>query len=602
MTEVFKAIREEESAPTEENITPPAPPVPPENKGDDDEDWDGGSPAPRGGKAKKIIIIVAIVLAVLAAAMAGGGIVVRGTDAIFPKTTLGGVNVGGLTRAQAEAALADSDWGKDAKKNVTIELPAGCEAVINAGKSGAVPDAGSAATAAYRYGRDCNVFSSLFKYLKGLMVKTDISADIIKLDEDYVKGEIKKAVSEMNELLSGESFEIDLEEEILTVVKGSSAIEVDESAIYELAESALLSRNFGAVEYNYTAGAAEELDVKALHELVFAEAKNAEYDTEAGEVTESVTGVDFDLDEATRLWNAAEVGDIVEIPLTIEEPEYTTETLSEMLFADKLGTQTTYFKSSSANRINNMKLACQKIDGVILNPGDEFSYNGVVGQRTEAAGFKKAGAYANGEVVQEVGGGICQVSSTLYCSALYANLKITSRTCHYFPVDYLPAGLDATVSWKSPDFKFKNDRDFPIKIVANFDEKAKSLTIEIWGSDIDGSYVEMKYSSWKFYDKEYPDVAIGYKATTYRNVFDKDGNLISNEKEASSTYNYHKENIVYPTPTPTATPKPSETPVGSVPPSSQTDVTPPPATATPDPTIPVGDGDYSHSSGGSQMP
>jgi vancomycin resistance protein YoaR len=115
--------------------------------------------------------------------------------------------------------------------------------------------------------------------------------------------------------------------------------------------------------------------------------------------------------------------------------------------------------------VNNIALAAKKIDGVILNPGEEFSYNGTVGQRTESAGFKKAGAYANGKVVQELGGGICQVSSTLYCAVLYANLEITDRTCHYFPVDYLPSGLDATVSWKSPDFKFKNNRDYPIKLV-----------------------------------------------------------------------------------------------------------------------------------------
>ena len=173
--------------------------------------------------------------------------------------------------------------------------------------------------------------------------------------------------------------------------------------------------------------------------------------------------------------------------------------------------------------------------------------------------------------MQEIGGGICQVSSTLYCAALYANLEITDRTCHYFPVNYLPAGLDATVSWKTPDFKFKNNRDYPVKLVAKVDNSAKSITIEVWGSDVDGSYVELKYSTWKYYDTKYPSVALGFKATTYRNLFDKDGNLISSTKEATSTYHYHSENIVYPS----ASVSPSASPSAT---------TPPQATQTPAPT------------------
>lgn len=96
-------------------------------------------------------------------------------------------------------------------------------------------------------------------------------------------------------------------------------------------------------------------------------------------------------------------------------------------------------------------------------PGETFSYNQVVGQRTKAAGFKEAPAYLNGKVVQEYGGGICQVSSTLYNAVLYANLEITERTNHGFKPSYVKPGLDATVSWGGPDFKFTNNRNYPIK-------------------------------------------------------------------------------------------------------------------------------------------
>ena len=131
--------------------------------------------------------------------------------------------------------------------------------------------------------------------------------------------------------------------------------------------------------------------------------------------TESRIGIDFDAAEAKSLWDAAETGGTVSIPLKVTMPKYTTEQLDKMLFADKLGSMTTSYASSNANRANNVELSAKKINGYILNPGETFSYNTVVGKRTRAAGFKEAGAYAGGQVVQEVGGGICQVSSTIYC-------------------------------------------------------------------------------------------------------------------------------------------------------------------------------------------
>lgn len=158
--------------------------------------------------------------------------------------------------------------------------------------------------------------------------------------------------------------------------------------------------------------------------------------------------------------------------------------------------------------------------------------------------------------MQEIGGGICQTSSTLYCAALYANLEIVARDEHGFAVSYVPWGMDATVSWGGPEFKFKNNREFPVKIVTKCENR--QLTIEIWGTDVDGSYVKMDYSAWTVYDTTYPTVAIGTKAVTYRCVYDKDDKLISRTKEANSYYHYHPENIQWPTPSPT--PEPSEAP------------------------------------------
>lgn len=552
----------------------------------------GGEREPRrrrSGGGRKAVIIVAIVLAALCAAAVGGGVIVQHSGSIFRNVAVSGVNVGGMTKAQAAEVLKSAETGSAQDAKVAVILPAGCRITVDAAKAGAVLTAENAANAAYQYGRDCNPVSGLVKYFKCLFSSKSVTVDAVTPDEKYIRQQIKSGVSDMNEALSGESYSIDTKKAALTVVKGASTITVNEDDIYKQIVDALVSHKYGETEYQYTtSGGSASMDMKQLHDKVYAQAKDASYDSASGKVSESVTGVDFDTDEAQRLWDKAAMGETVTIPLKITEPKVSTDDLSSKLFKDKLGSQVSYFKSSSANRINNIALAAQKINGTILNPGEEFSYNGTVGQRTEAAGFKEAGAYANGEVVQEVGGGICQVSSTLYCAALYANLSITDRSCHYFPVDYLPAGLDATVSWKTPDFKFKNNRSYPVKIVAAADTSKKSLTVEIWGTDVDGSYVELKYSTWKYYDSEYPTVALGFKATTYRNVFSKDGTQISSTKEASSTYHYHSQNIVYPSAsqTPEATPTPTPTPAATQPAAAETPAATQPAAAASSQTTP----------------
>ena len=130
------------------------------------------------------------------------------------------------------------------------------------------------------------------------------------------------------------------------------------------------------------------------------------------------------------------------------------------------------------------------MNGTILNPGDEFSYNGVVGERTEARGFKSAGAYSGGRVIDEVGGGVCQPSSTLYMAVLRADLQVTERSNHSFTVAYTPLGEDATVSWGGKDFRFVNNTDYPIKVVA--ERTGSKMRVTLMGTKVDDKSVELK--------------------------------------------------------------------------------------------------------------
>jgi vancomycin resistance protein YoaR len=124
----------------------------------------------------------------------------------------------------------------------------------------------------------------------------------------------------------------------------------------------------------------------------------------------------------------------------------------------------THFRASERNRAHNIRLACRAIDGVILLPGDVFSYNDTVGHRTRRAGFRLAPQIVDGELVPGIGGGVCQVSTTVYNAALLADLAIVRRNHHQFPVHYVPAGRDATVADGSLDLRFRNRLSRPVAL------------------------------------------------------------------------------------------------------------------------------------------
>ena len=196
-----------------------------------------------------------------------------------------------------------------------------------------------------------------------------------------------------------------------------------------------------------------------------------------------------------------------------------------------------------------------------MNPGDVFDYNETLGQRTTAKGYREANAYVNGETVKTVGGGICQVSSTLYYCALMADLEIVTRRNHSYPSSYIPLGMDATVSWGGPEFRFKNNTNYPIKIVAS--ASGGDTTISIMSYDDRDYYVKMEYEVLKktSYSVVYKTFAhdnpegykngqvlstpyTGYTVDTYRVKYSKATNEeISRTYEARSTYK-HRDKVI----------------------------------------------------------
>ncbi|NCC75228.1 MAG: hypothetical protein EOM08_02205 [Clostridia bacterium] len=148
-----------------------------------------------------------------------------------------------------------------------------------------------------------------------------------------------------------------------------------------------------------------------------------------------------------------------------------------------LGSATTYAYKADPPRDNNLKLASDIIHGTLLQPGDTFSFNEVVGRRTAERGFMEAGVILNGALVKDLGGGVCQVTTTVMQAAMMSDYKLVERAPHSWPSSYTAVGLDATIDWFGPDFKFQNNTDFPLGIVASY-EKPK-LTVKIYGRQLD---------------------------------------------------------------------------------------------------------------------
>lgn len=500
-------------------------------------------------KRRKTLIILSVVLAVLI--LLAGGAVFAGRQITLSETNLpnvyvGGVYVGGMTKEETRAELDRQLWDQSVSGTLSVTLPMDVHFSVDYTKAGANITAERATEAAYRYGHDGNWLENLFTYIGGLLKPEDVSLIQPTLNESHIAKLVNFGVARYNKNMAEYAgHEIDKENSRLVLVKGAGQLQIDAGELYKQVAQALLNKET-ELSYAVPEIEVEMPDFQALYEQLSTNPEDAYYDKETDSIVPEVDGVEFDVKEAEQLWKAAKLNEKVEIPVELTIPEITEESLKELLFRDKLGATTTYFYGSTENRINNIDLVVNKLNGLVLMPGDEFSYNGYVGQRTEEAGFKAAAAYNDGQVVQELGGGICQVSSTLYCATLAANLETVERTCHMFAVGYMNKGLDATVSWPGPDFKFRNNRDYPVKLVAYTDHETKALTIEIWGSNIDGTYVVPESSWWPVYDSTYTDVQVGWGAFSYRYVYDKDGNLLEVIDEASSHYDLHEEDIKWP--------------------------------------------------------
>ena len=345
---------------------------------------------------------------------------------------------------------------------------------------------------------------------------------------------------------------------VLTVIKGITGTTVDREQTCALLLQAVQNQGNQEVKAPAAATPPHPLDIQLIYDQLYAQAQDAYVETERYTVFPHVVGIDFDVEQVRTRFEAMAEGETMQVELVRTMPRMTTERLNKLLFADVLGECTTNI-GGTENRLSNVKVAAKAIDGRVLMPGDTFSYDQTLGPRTTANGYLPAPAYIGGKTVDDVGGGICQDSSTLYLAALRANLEIVERTNHMYTVGYVPDGLDATVAYNAIDFKFKNNTEYPIRIEARV--SGRKMIVRLHGTKTDDFTVKMetKTLSTTPYETIYkPDDSVapgktvvettaytGRKVQVYRCVYDEQGKLIGRTLESNNNYRHRDKVILY---------------------------------------------------------
>lgn len=489
---------------------------------------------------------------------------------------IGNINVSGLTYDEA----LDKIKGIDLLKDYDLKLISNGKSFVIDGKEANLtvkPEA--TVDLAMRYGKTNNILIDGLANTLQYFVPHKV-LPMANADETVIRAKL----SEFGMQIHGElvPHKMELGDGYVICTPGKSGFSGDVNEAYNQVVTAINSENFSRIRVTLNKTEPQPLTYEALNEFGKADAQNARYEIVDGETTvvEEVAGRGFDEAAVTPLLARVKEGSgPVNVPYIETEPKLKKEDLNDSLFNATLGSYTTSYYAGG-NRGQNVAIAASKINEIIILPGEVFSFNGTVGPRSAANGFRPAEEYSNGETVIGIGGGTCQVSTTLYNAVLYADLPIVYRLNHMFAIGYAPLGQDATVSDTGVDFKFSNNTEHPIKITSV--TGGGKITVSIVGTERDVKHT-VKIENITSY------VAGGRSVRSYRYVYDPNGNLIRKDDLGRSYYmDHHKEEA---TMAPTETPIPEEIPtdVPSDVPATDTPVVDTPVVDTPVVDTPVVD-------------
>lgn len=486
---------------------------------------------------RKIALILGIAAAVLAVVIGGFFLIQTLTDPLDSRmaegVSIGGLDVGGMKKSEAKSALTSALDETLLSQQLTVSLPDG--ALTFAPEAlGFDVDVAAAIKDAYAIGRKTYPEDTALGLGQYLTMNDQPIRDALleyALLHDTNLTEPSFAIEGAAPVLDTASFDSAAPGQTLSFTKGLPDYHLDQEAVYTLiceafdSAIALVRSNSYEVTFDYEPEALPaELDIDGLYLTHSVAAVNDSLDMDTYQFVNGSYGYSFDLVEVKRSLTQAGYGETVTVTMEYQEPEILGD---GVYFRDVLGTCETKHNTNE-NRNTNLRILCAALNGVIIQPGEEFSYNETLGERTAEKGYLPAPAYSGSRLVDSIGGGVCQGSSTLYNCVLLADLEVVTRLCHGATISYLPLGLDAAVNWGTTDFVFRNNWNFPVKIEAEVSDGY--VKMKILGTDEKDYYIKMTSG--------YDDSHDGYiTAVSYKNKYDKETDeLISKDREAFSTY------------------------------------------------------------------
>lgn len=498
-------------------------------------------------KTSKKLRISVLVAAVVLVAFFGLSIYANSSDDIYPGISVNGVDVGGMSLEEATAEITEKIVNPVANRNITFKCGENEKTVSAIELTPDGIDAAVIAKQAYDGGRSDGWFANTFAFVGALMGNTDIKAEI-DLDNELLKAVVDEISASYAEDVRETGYSI--EGNTLTIIRGKGGRLVDMGKAIEKTRAALADVKISEVVLEVEEAQPKDVNVDELYAEITKPAQDAYYKKENGQlvIVDAVDGVVIDKAEVEKALKSGK--EEFDIKVSFTKASKTAADLNKNLFRDVMGEWSSSYSTSSAARATNVELTSDRINGYILLPGEVFSYDKTVGSRTLANGYKSAGVYVGNKVESGIGGGICQTSSTLYGAVLYSNLEIVERTSHSLPVAYVPKGQDATIAEGYIDFRFKNNTEYPVKIISTYSNR--KLVCKIVGVKTEGQSVEVVHTVTgtlypKLDRKTDESIPQGYKKTVVKGapgytiaskrIVKADGKVIKEEKLVSSRYN-----------------------------------------------------------------
>ncbi|MFA6309150.1 MAG: VanW family protein [Clostridia bacterium] len=531
---------------------------------------------------KKTAIISAMCFVILLLAIIGGQLVYAymNYDKVSNGVFINDVNVSNLTKSELQSKLNKLYASDNTDKNINFKSKT-MVVTFSYPELDVKYNLETLEKKVLAYGKDGNIFQNIIN-----LFYAQIRHKTFTLQYSYNKKKLSEIITNLYDSTCLKVVEPETlyKKKSVTISEGTTGEDIDHPLFIEATENIMNKFQSGTVAATIIADKPELLNADKLYNQVQKKVVNASIKVKDDKITYIEESNGRQIDKKLLVLAVDEIleGDATEktIPIKTTYPKITTNDLEGSIFNDVLGEYSTQFYSrteNEINRVNNIKLASSKINGTILGPGQTFSYNNIVGQRTVSGGYKIAHVYSNGEIVSGVGGGICQVSTTLYNAVLFAGLEVVERRNHMFTVSYVDYGRDATVSYGSTDFRFRNSTSMPIKIIG-YTLPGERLYFKIIGTNPNPE-ITYKYDSVvrstvhysvvynddnslkKGYTETTQNGMNGYVADVYKSTL-KNGKVIKRVRLSTNVYKALNQIVLRGTKglVTTSKPKPSKTP------------------------------------------